>query len=304
MQVLFRHPLPLPFRRASFSRHVSTPAQSVVDCSKVITRLDEYGGVGTFARVPIKSGEVVEKGAVCRIPVDGNKCPYVFTWSEDRSVWGHGSGASIFYNASLDGGHNTEMDRILEEDRFEIRAIKDVAVGEELTHLYKSIAWRECFTDLKALQAKIAEEGRGASPLQRVDVTSEPSLMDCSKVYVAKRADGALGVFAAAPIRNGELVERGLVRRVPVDGNVCPYVFSWCADHTVWATGSGCSPFYSPCVDGKENTELRRSIVDDKFEIYANRDIAQDEELTQVYASISWRECFKDLKAKGAGLAR
>merc|ERR1719311_157012 len=71
---------------------------------------------------------VVEKGAVCRIPVDGNKCPYVFTWSDDRSVWGHGSGASIFYNASLDGRHNTEMDRILEEDRFEIRAIKDVAV--------------------------------------------------------------------------------------------------------------------------------------------------------------------------------
>ena len=33
-------------------------------------------------------------------------------------------------------------------DTFEIYAIRDIKEGEELTHKYKSLEWRECFTEL------------------------------------------------------------------------------------------------------------------------------------------------------------
>ena len=37
------------------------------------------------------------------------------------------------------------MIRFFNEDRFEIYAVKDIKAGEELTHTYKSLQWRECF---------------------------------------------------------------------------------------------------------------------------------------------------------------
>jgi hypothetical protein len=59
--------------------------------------------------------------------------------------------------------------------------------------------------------------------------------IDCSKVYVKQSSfsneetgmfDGA---FAAVDIKEGELVEKGLMRRLPegFDGNTCPYIFTW-----------------------------------------------------------------------------
>lgn len=37
------------------------------------------------------------------------------------------------------------------------------------------------------------------------------------------------GAFAAVDIKEGELVEKGLMRRLPegFDGNTCPYIFTW-----------------------------------------------------------------------------
>lgn len=37
------------------------------------------------------------------------------------------------------------------------------------------------------------------------------------------------GAFAACDIKEGELVEKGLMRRLPegFDGNTCPYIFTW-----------------------------------------------------------------------------
>ena len=119
-----------------------------VDCSRVYVKPVASGGGCAFAAVPIKKGELVKRGIVRRLPVDGNTCPYVFTWSEDRSVRATGSGCSVFYNASLDGGENTEMTRFFDEDRFEIHAIRDIAQDEEVTHPYKSTMWRQCFADL------------------------------------------------------------------------------------------------------------------------------------------------------------
>eukprot|EP00931_Biecheleriopsis_adriatica_P032357 TRINITY_DN18891_c0_g2_i1.p1 TRINITY_DN18891_c0_g2~~TRINITY_DN18891_c0_g2_i1.p1 ORF type:complete len:866 (+),score=175.07 TRINITY_DN18891_c0_g2_i1:1342-3939(+) len=271
---------------------------SLIDCSKVVARKDKYGGVGAFARVDFKKGDVVEHGIVRRLPVDGNTCPYVFTWSEDRTVWASGSGCSVFYNASLDGSNNTEMARSFDDDSFTIHASRDIRRGEELTHLYKSIDWRECFKDLKKLRDSGAGNPSSTASTEAAtgNVASGSELIDCSKVYAKKDSYGGVGAYAAVPIKKGELVEKGIVRRLPVDGNLCPFVFTWSEDRSVWASGSGCSVFYNASIDGSENTEMKRFFDDDSFEIYATRDIAQHEELTHLYKSIEWRECFKDLK--------
>merc|ERR1719295_1273799 len=54
----------------------------MVDCSKVYVKSSTLGGAGAFAAVPIKKGEVVEYGLMRRVDVEGNRNPYVFTWSE------------------------------------------------------------------------------------------------------------------------------------------------------------------------------------------------------------------------------
>jgi len=276
-----------PTSPATFTgcRYASALA-SLIDCSKVYARKDKYGGVGAFAREDIKRGDVVEHGIVRRLPVDGNTCPYVFTWSEDRSVWASGSGCSVFYNASIDGSENTQMERSFDTDSFRIYASRDIRRGEELMHLYKSIDWRECFKDLKKLRDCGADPSKTSSTEASLANEANAELIDCSKIYAKKDAYGGVGAYAAVPIKKGDLVERGIVRRLPVDGNLCPFVFTWSEDRSVWASGSGCSVFYNASIDGSQNTEMQRFFDNDCFEIYATRDIEQHEELTHLYKSI------------------
>ncbi|CAE7530650.1 PEAMT [Symbiodinium natans] len=184
------------------------------------------------------------------------------------------------------------MQRFFDEDRFEIYALRDLHQHEELTHLYKSMEWRACFQDLR-----LSNSSEG-SPETEVTVASGESLVDCSKVEVRPDGHGGAGVFAAVPLRRGELVERGIVRRLPVDGNTNPYVFTWSEDRSVWASGSGCSVFYNASLDGSENTEVVRHLDQDRFEIFALRDIDKGEELTHLYKSMEWRSCFRDLKTQ------
>jgi len=263
---------------------------ALIDCSKVQARPDAYGGVGAFAAVPIKKGELVERGVVRIVPADGNICPYVFTWSEDRSVWASGSGVSIFYNAALDGKPNSEMERHLDSDTFKIFAVRDIEQGEELTHVYKSLEWRECFKELKALR----DSGKAGPPVKPNPLG--PPVLDCSKVYAKADGHGGVGAFAAQPIKKGEVVEYGIVRRLPVDGHKSTILFTWSEDRTVWAHASGLAPFYNTALDGSENTKMNRYFDEDRFDIIAVRDIEEDEELTHVYRSIDWRACFGDLK--------
>lgn len=123
--------------------------RGLVDCSKVFVEPSGDKGAGAFAAVAIAAGEVVERGIVRRLPegFDGHASPYVFTWSDDRTVWAIGSGCSTFYNSSTDP--NTEMHRDFANDTFEVLALRDIAAGEELTHTYKSLQWRGCFEDLR-----------------------------------------------------------------------------------------------------------------------------------------------------------
>lgn len=59
--------------------------------------------------------------------------------------------------------------------------------------------------------------------------------------------------------------------------------------------GSGCAPFYNTCKSGTANTRMVRFFDEDRFEIYATRDIEKDEELLHTYISLKWRTCFKEL---------
>ena len=119
---------------------------SLVDCSKVIVKNTNTMGLGAFANQNIKRDDLIEKGVVRRIDSDGHKSPYLFSWSEDRTVWAFASGCATFYNTSLDP--NTRFVRNYIADTFEIYAQRDIKVGEELTYKYKSLEWRECFQEL------------------------------------------------------------------------------------------------------------------------------------------------------------
>ena len=121
----------------------------LVQCGKILGAESSNKGVGAFAACAIREGEVVERGIVRRLPstFDGNSSPYVFTWSEDRTVWAIGSGCSTFYNCSETP--NTEMKRDFENDTFEVIALRAISEWEYITHVYKSLHWRGCFADLR-----------------------------------------------------------------------------------------------------------------------------------------------------------
>ena len=134
---------------------------SKVDCSKVYVDTSTYSTLdnvfnGAFAKVAIKEGELVEKGIMHRLSDDNNRVfdgvnnPFVFTWSDNKPnyTWAFGSGCCTFYNTGLECETNTHMVRFFDEDRFEIYARKNIKAGDELTHTYKSLEWRDAFIPL------------------------------------------------------------------------------------------------------------------------------------------------------------
>lgn len=294
----------------------SASSPPLVNMSKVYVKADAYKGHGAFARVPIKKGELVESGIVrVHEGLDGDTCPFVFTWSEgEPRKWASGSGASVFYN--MCETPNTHMTRNFKQNSFEIHATKDIEKDEELTHVYISATWRKCFADLKPMAEKYLENeknntqdrgffcavpciGRSApkeEPAAGADVEGEvPGVVDMSKVVVRKDAYGGAGAYAKVDIKKGELVEKGIIRRLDLDGNINPFVFTWSEkEPRVWGSGSGASVFYNMCAT--PNTHMTRDFKNDSFEIHAEKDIKAGEELTHVYISATWRKCFEDLK--------
>ena len=127
--------------------------------------------------------------------------------------------------------------------------------------------------------------------------------IDCSKVYVKastfscenNKFDGA---FAKVDIKKGDLVEKGLMRRLEgFNGMNNPYVFTWSTEipNKIWAIGSGCSTYYNTGLENMTNTSMIRYYEEDRFEIIAKKDICQDEELTHTYKSLTWRNTFVPL---------
>lgn len=134
------------------------------------------------------------------------------------------------------------------------------------------------------------------------------SKVDCSKVYVNTSTYSTNenifdGAFARVNIKKGELVEKGLMRKLSdinnklFDGMQNPYVFTWSNDipNYTWAFASGCASFYNCESEKKANTKMIRYFEEDKFEIYAVRDIKENEELTHTYKSLKWRKVFEPL---------
>ena len=132
--------------------------------------------------------------------------------------------------------------------------------------------------------------------------------VDCTKVYVdtslfstsCRQFDGA---FALVDIARGELVEKGIMQRLSdnvnntFDGANNSYVFTWSEEipnHT-WAFPSGCAAFYNTGLDADTNTRMMRFMSEDRFEIYAKRDISAGEELTHTYKSLQSRKAFAGL---------
>ena len=137
---------------------------------------------------------------------------------------------------------------------------------------------------------------------------STATKVDCSKVAIrestfATPTNKFDGAFATTDIEKGELVEKGIVRRISdnenkaLDGTKCAHVLTWSNDrpnHT-WAIGSGCVTFYNAATPDRANTRLTRFYDDDRYEIHATRDIKAGKELTQAYKSLEWREVFRPL---------
>lgn len=124
---------------------------SLIDCANVYVKESEYknGGLGAFAKKNFAKDELIEKGVVRTVNCNGHKNPYVFTWSDDRTRWAFASGCATFYNTS--SNPNTVMNRNFDSDTFEIYALRDIKQDEELTHVYKSLKWRQCFVEDDAL---------------------------------------------------------------------------------------------------------------------------------------------------------
>ena len=62
----------------------------------------------------------------------------------------------------------------------------------------------------------------------------------------------------------------------------------------MWAIGSGCATFYN--TSRNPNTKMIRFYDENRYEIYALRDIQKNEELTHRYLSLDWRTCFENLR--------
>ncbi len=117
--------------------------------------------------------------------------------------------------------------------------------------------------------------------------------VNCSKVKVEKGKYG-WGVFARDNYAQGEILETGLMTRlVNVNGHENPHLFTWSDDRTIWASASGCIPFYnhSKIANVKKIGDLKN----DTMTIVALRDINKDDELFNHYYSRSWRTCFEHL---------
>ena len=130
-----------------------------------------------------------------------------------------------------------------------------------------------------------------SAPARRL-IANIPGMIDCSSAVAKRDAFGGAGAFARRPFKKGEMIERGIVRVLPVCGHKFQYVFTWKqGEETVHATGSGTSVLYNVSSDGSENTSVERFYDEQRFNIFATKDIEKDEELSHLYHGIDWREC-------------
>jgi hypothetical protein len=107
---------------------------------------------------------------------------------------------------------------------------------------------------------------------------------------------GQLGVFSNTEIKKGEVVEWGIASIVPgMNVQENDLFFAWDSVGKITAaTVSGCALYYNTLGDAS-NTRCVPYHSEMRFEIYALRDIAKNEELTFRYDSMNYRKGMEHL---------
>ena len=111
-------------------------------------------------------------------------------------------------------------------------------------------------------------------------------------IEIRKSKLGGYGVFANKHIKEGDLIESGIMSVLNnVEGHENPMLFTWSEDKTKWAIGTGLLHYYNH--NETPNIKKKGDLINNTLKIYALRDIDIDEELLGSYYSKKWRECFK-----------
>ena len=107
---------------------------------------------------------------------------------------------------------------------------------------------------------------------------------------------GQMGVFAKSLIKKGNIIEWGLASLIPgIDVRNNDIFYSWSLeDRSKAATVSGCGLFYNTLGD-QSNARCVPYHTQNRFEIYALRDIEANEELTIRYDSMNYRDGMEHL---------
>lgn len=102
---------------------------------------------------------------------------------------------------------------------------------------------------------------------------------------------GENGVFAKTAFRKGEIIEWGVAVAIPgMNVKENDMFYTWdTEDRTSAATVSGCGLFYNTLGD-KSNARCVPYHSENRFEVYALRDIEEGEELTFRYDSMNDRD--------------
>ena len=146
--------------KEDFFKYLSTEERErdIINCDKVSCRNSTIakGQRGIFARCDIKRGEIIEWGIVTRIPgVDVRKGDVLYSWSStDRSLAAATSGCALYYNTMGDDS-NARCVPYHSEDRFEIYAMRDIAMDDEITIRYDSMNYRETMKPLLGIVGEL-----------------------------------------------------------------------------------------------------------------------------------------------------
>lgn len=131
------------------SRYKSARTNFEAAVEKIAYRTFAGKGRGVFARAPIAEGEIVERSPVLPIALGDSECPglddYALAWGEDVPGFDTGKECAIglgylsLYNHSA--APNVGLVRHYAENEISVRALCDIAAGEELSFDYGVPLW-------------------------------------------------------------------------------------------------------------------------------------------------------------------
>ena len=124
------------------------------------------------------------------------------------------------------------------------------------------------------------------------------NLINCSKVICkeSKIVKGQKGVFAKEKIEKGEIIEWGIATIINgINVQDDDKFFTWNLNNrNIAATVSGCGLFYNTEGDNS-NARCVPYHEENRFEIYALKNIEKNEEITFRYDSMNYRNGMKHL---------